>query len=78
MTHHHDDTSAAVPADHWEARYAGADRVRSGKVNATTAAVVAELMAKTEVGADSAPSAKAGSSAHRTAVDLGCGEGGDG
>lgn len=81
MTHHHDDTSAAVPADHWEARYAGADRVWSGKVNATTAAVVAELMAEAEtnpeVGADSAPSAKAGSGTRRTAVDLGCGEGGD-
>ena len=48
------------PAAHWEERYSGADRVWSGKVNATTAAIITEL--------DLRPG---------TAVDLGCGEGGD-
>ncbi|MBT0566196.1 bifunctional 2-polyprenyl-6-hydroxyphenol methylase/3-demethylubiquinol 3-O-methyltransferase UbiG [Williamsia sp. CHRR-6] len=51
----------ASPADHWEARYAQSTRVWSGRVNATMAAVVAPLPKGT----------------NGTALDLGCGEGGD-
>lgn len=47
-----------VPAEYWESRYAGADSVWSGRVNATMAHVVAGLTPG-------------------TALDLGCGEGGD-
>lgn len=46
------------PAEYWEQRYSGSERIWSGKVNATMASVVAEL-------------------APGTAIDLGCGEGGD-
>ncbi|GAA1880923.1 class I SAM-dependent methyltransferase [Lapillicoccus jejuensis] len=49
------------PATFWEDRYAGSEKVWSGRVNATTADVVATL-----------PRPDGG-----TAVDLGCGEGGD-
>ncbi|WP_378148305.1 class I SAM-dependent methyltransferase [Cnuibacter sp. UC19_7] len=49
--------------DFWEERYGSSGQVWSGRVNATTAAVVAELEA-TGVAAG-------------TALDLGCGEGGD-
>lgn len=52
------------PATYWEDRYAGAGPVWSGRVNATTADVVASLPGTDE-------------ETPRTAVDLGCGEGGD-
>lgn len=63
------DAAAAVErrrghAADWEARYAETDRVWSGRVNETTSTVIAELEA-------------AGSLAPTTALDLGCGEGGD-
>ncbi|SDQ27444.1 bifunctional NAD(P)/FAD-dependent oxidoreductase/class I SAM-dependent methyltransferase [Microbacterium sp. cf332] len=63
------DTAAAVArrrghAADWEARYAETDRVWSGRVNETTSTLVAELEA-------------AGTLAPGTALDLGCGEGGD-
>ncbi|PMC74533.1 bifunctional 2-polyprenyl-6-hydroxyphenol methylase/3-demethylubiquinol 3-O-methyltransferase UbiG [Brachybacterium sp. UMB0905] len=47
-----------TPAAYWEQRYTDADRVWSGKVNATMADVVGPLTPG-------------------TAIDLGCGEGGD-
>ena len=50
------------PVAYWEDRYAGSDKVWSGRVNATTADVVACLST---------------GDGPRTAVDLGCGEGGD-
>lgn len=64
-----EDAAAAVArrrghAADWEARYAETDRVWSGRVNETTSSVIAEL----EV---------AGGIAAGTALDLGCGEGGD-
>ncbi|GAA2824458.1 methyltransferase family protein [Leucobacter komagatae] len=55
------------PVTFWEERYGGEDRVWSGKVNASLAAVVAE-----HVGAATSGSAGPGRS-----LDLGCGEGGD-
>jgi len=63
------DAAAAVEhrrghAADWEARYAETDRVWSGHVNETTSAVIAELEARGAL--------RAG-----TALDLGCGEGGD-
>jgi thioredoxin reductase/SAM-dependent methyltransferase len=63
------DAEAAVErrrghAADWEARYAETDRVWSGQVNETTSTVIAELEA-------------AGSLTPTTALDLGCGEGGD-
>lgn len=56
--------AAADPAEFWEQRYGGVDRVWSGRVNAALAAVVAGIGEP----ADRSP----GSS-----LDLGCGEGGD-
>lgn len=58
-----EDADAAVAgrrrhAAEWEARYADSDRVWSGRVNATTASVIASV-------------------GPGTAVDIGCGEGGD-
>lgn len=63
------DAEAAVErrrghAADWEARYAETDRVWSGRVNETTSTVIAELEAT-------------GSLTPTTALDLGCGEGGD-
>ncbi|MDQ1217093.1 bifunctional NAD(P)/FAD-dependent oxidoreductase/class I SAM-dependent methyltransferase [Microbacterium arborescens] len=63
------DAAAAVErrrghAADWEARYAETDRVWSGRVNETTSTIIAELEA-------------AGSLTPTTALDLGCGEGGD-
>lgn len=69
MTAHHHASHAHAPAhaepdpdlsptEYWEQRYSGSERVWSGRVNATTASVVAEL-------------------SPGTAIDLGCGEGGD-
>lgn len=51
-------------AAEWEARYVETDRVWSGRVNETTAAVIGELE-------------DAGELRPGTALDLGCGEGGD-
>jgi len=56
-----DDALAEQAADFWEDRYAGSDRVWSGRVNATLADVVAALPA----------------GQGRTVLELGCGEGGD-
>ena len=63
------DAAAAVErrrghAADWEARYAETERVWSGRVNETTSTLVAELEA-------------AGTLVPGTALDLGCGEGGD-
>ena len=62
MTHaHHDAPEQDAPTDQraaWEARYAGSDRIWSGRVNA----VLADLATDWTPG---------------TALDLGCGEGGD-
>lgn len=63
------DAAAAVErrrghAADWEARYAETDRVWSGRVNKTTASVITEL--------EESRALRAG-----TALDLGCGEGGD-
>jgi SAM-dependent methyltransferase len=44
---HHDGSGTPdteTPAEHWEARYGGSTRVWSGRVNASTAAVVADLL----------------------------------
>ncbi|MFT3660240.1 MAG: bifunctional NAD(P)/FAD-dependent oxidoreductase/class I SAM-dependent methyltransferase [Gordonia sp. (in: high G+C Gram-positive bacteria)] len=54
------DDDPSSPAEYWENEYAGAQRRWSGRVNATTAAVV-----------DALPGDPG------TALDLGCGEGGD-
>lgn len=63
------DAAAAVNrrrghAADWEARYAETDRVWSGRVNPSTSDVIAELEAS-------------GTALPGTALDLGCGEGGD-
>ncbi|MFC0672549.1 class I SAM-dependent methyltransferase [Brachybacterium hainanense] len=57
---------AADPAQHWEEHYAGTGPVWSGEVNASLAAVLADLV----------PAAPADGAAPR-ALDLGCGEGAD-
>ena len=63
--HHHGAGHAAEdphahlsPTEYWEKRYSETERIWSGKVNASLAAVVGELTPG-------------------TAIDLGCGEGGD-
>ena len=55
------------PVTFWEERYGGEDRVWSGKVNASLAAVVAEHIGE----------AASGSAGPGRSLDLGCGEGGD-
>lgn len=61
-SHAHGNADSA-PVDFWEERYGSSGQVRSGRVNATTASVVADLEAAGVVPG--------------TALDLGCGEGGD-
>lgn len=56
-------TSDPAPIDFWEERYGSSGQVWSGRVNATTASVVTDLEAAGVVPG--------------TALDLGCGEGGD-
>ena len=55
---HADPYDHLSPAAYWEQRYSSSERVWSGRVNATMAAVVGELTPG-------------------SAIDLGCGEGGD-
>ncbi|MGP9844014.1 class I SAM-dependent methyltransferase [Brachybacterium sp. 107] len=62
-THQHDDApvdpnARLSPTEYWEKRYGDTERVWSGRVNATMAAVVGEFTPG-------------------SAIDLGCGEGGD-
>lgn len=67
----------------WETRYAEVDGFWSGRVNATVAAVVGELVAGTVVAGDVASGGlasdepAAGPLEPGSALDVGCGEGGD-
>ena len=62
MTHHDVDPNLS-PAEHWEARYAGADRRWSGMPNQTTTAVLVAVVPPPTPGAK--------------VLDIGCGEGAD-